>query len=360
MEFTKEQEQIFSFVKDGSGHGIIDAVAGAEKTTTIMEAAKYVPNNSKVLFCAFNKSIASEIAQKFAQRGLNSITTKTMHSLGFQILKSNNISGKEYNLKNSKYSDLLKNTDISAELLKWEKKIIKYHGYKYDNFSNVDNQSFEVNNILYKFAYRLKEINDKYRLTLCKDGFEDFKSMVMHYGIFKDNEVGNKNFDKEVKAYLEAHRILLDAGNKQAEGLKIIDFADMLYLPYKWRMYPLKKYDFVFIDECQDLSRSQLAIALKYARKESRILSVGDPRQSIYGFTGADILSFSNIEKYTKDLFRNNLPISMGSFAQQLRLPLPVGRLKILAIATAMYAFFALLMNKITSYNSVTLFLNRS
>ncbi len=50
----------------------------------------------------------------------------------------------------------------------------------------------------------------------------------------------------------------------------------------------------------------------------------------------------------------------MGSFAQQLRLPLPVGRLKILAIAMAMSAFFALLMNKITAYNSVTLFLNRS
>ncbi len=49
----------------------------------------------------------------------------------------------------------------------------------------------------------------------------------------------------------------------------------------------------------------------------------------------------------------------MGSFAQQLRLPLPVGRLKILVIATAMSAFFALLMNKITAYNSVTLFLNR-
>ncbi len=50
----------------------------------------------------------------------------------------------------------------------------------------------------------------------------------------------------------------------------------------------------------------------------------------------------------------------MDSFAHQLRLPLPVGRLKILAIATAMSAFFALLINKITSYNSVTLFMNRS
>src|SRR5690606_20220220 len=64
----------------------------------------------------------------------------------------------------------------------------------------------------------------------------------------------------------------------------------------------------LFIDECQDLSRSQLAVALKYAKRGGRILSVGDPFQSIYGFTGADIKSFSTIEKTTK---ANKLPLTV-------------------------------------------------
>lgn len=308
MKYTEEQKEIFTFVKDGVGHGIIDAVAGAGKTTTIIEAARYVENKSRVLFCAFNKSIATEISERFIKKGMSSVTTNTMHALGLQILNSNNNSDKKYELKNTKYTDLLKTPELSKKLLKYGKQVVKYYGYKYDNFVERDRQTYEVNNVLNRFAYRLSEINNKFRLTLCKDGFENFKSMVIHYGIFKDNEIGNKNFDEEVIAYLEALKVLIEAGNELSEKYKIIDFTDMLYLPYHWKLYPQKKFDFVFVDECQDLSRSQLAVALKYAKKESRILSVGDPRQSIYGFTGADIQSFNNIEKYTN---AKKLPLTL-------------------------------------------------
>jgi DNA helicase-2/ATP-dependent DNA helicase PcrA len=69
MDFTAEQEAIFSFVQHGSGHGIIDAVAGAGKTTTIMECARFVENTSEVLFCAFNTSIAREFSKNFKRGG---------------------------------------------------------------------------------------------------------------------------------------------------------------------------------------------------------------------------------------------------------------------------------------------------
>ena len=71
MDFTEEQKQIFHFVQNETGHGIIDAVAGAGKTTTIMECSRYVQNQSEILFCAFNNSIATEILQKFRYRGFN-------------------------------------------------------------------------------------------------------------------------------------------------------------------------------------------------------------------------------------------------------------------------------------------------
>ncbi|MEL6973551.1 MAG: ATP-dependent helicase, partial [Bacteroidota bacterium] len=62
MQYTPEQLAVFDFVQNGSGHGIIDAVAGAGKTTTIMRSTDYVPAEAKILFCAFNNSIAKEIA----------------------------------------------------------------------------------------------------------------------------------------------------------------------------------------------------------------------------------------------------------------------------------------------------------
>ncbi|MFD1001946.1 AAA family ATPase [Ohtaekwangia kribbensis] len=81
MNFTPEQQTIFRFVQQGNGIGIIDAVAGAGKTTTIMECARHIPmSTANVLFCAFNKSIAKEIAGKLAERGLSNVTVKTIHA----------------------------------------------------------------------------------------------------------------------------------------------------------------------------------------------------------------------------------------------------------------------------------------
>jgi DNA helicase-2/ATP-dependent DNA helicase PcrA len=88
----------------------------------------------------------------------------------------------------------------------------------------------------------------------------------------------------------------------------VIDYTDMLYLPYKWNLQPVRKYEFLFIDECQDLSKAQFAVAAKYGKKGGRILAVGDPSQSIYGFTGADINSFNRVKEYTQ---ANQLPLTI-------------------------------------------------
>jgi DNA helicase-2/ATP-dependent DNA helicase PcrA len=77
----------------------------------------------------------------------------------------------------------------------------------------------------------------------------------------------------------------------------IIDFTDMLYLPFEWHQQPARKYGFLFVDECQDLSKSQFAVVAKYGKRDGRILAVGDPQQSIYGFTGADINSFQRVKE---------------------------------------------------------------
>ena len=68
MIHTEEQKKIFNFVKYDSNHGIIDAVAGSGKTTTIVESVELIDQSKKVLFCAFNNSIAKEISNRFSQK----------------------------------------------------------------------------------------------------------------------------------------------------------------------------------------------------------------------------------------------------------------------------------------------------
>ena len=304
--YTSEQKNIFHFIKNGTGHGIIDAVAGAGKTTTIMECAKYAIDKSGVLFCAFNKSIQSEISKKFNKQGLNQITVKTIHSLGFQLLKDNNNTGKSFVPKESKYWTIL-NDDIKVrdQIKNYIEDLLSMDGYAQDEYESI--KQIAVKSITYKFKERLLDMNQKIRATLTPDNFEKFINMVEHFGFFSDMETQSKHYKKEVEIYYNCGKILLNAGNDLAKESLIIDYTDMLYLPFTWNLRASKTYSFLFIDECQDLSKSQLAVVLKYGQKDGRILAVGDPCQSIYGFAGADIESFSRIKN---TIGANPLPLT--------------------------------------------------
>lgn len=298
MNFTEEQKRIFQFVEKENGHGIIDAVAGAGKTTTIMECANFISNKSSILFCAFNNSIANEIEKKFRKRGLNDVTVKTIHALGRNILQANNNTGRPITLENKKYRELLKNKDLQESMLPHVETILEINGFEKNSLD--DRKDFARINLSNRIAERLLDINQKFRSTLTKENIVDFETMVIHYGIFNEIEAANRNFKKELNEYFECHKMLLEAGNALSKNTMVIDYTDMLYLPYKWNQSPTNKYDFLFIDECQDLSLSQLAVATKYGKSTGRILAVGDPRQSIYGFTGADIESFETVKEMTK------------------------------------------------------------
>ncbi|MCG8318765.1 MAG: ATP-dependent helicase [Cytophagales bacterium] len=299
MKYTQEQQHIFEFVKNGTGHGIIDAVAGAGKTTTIMASAEHVQAHKKMLFCAFNKSIAGEIESKFHQIGMQRVTVKTIHALGWQILRNSSTTGQPPRLEEKKYDQLLKSEKIQKELTEFYRGIIKINKLDPDKTYEKYNE-YGIKNLLWKVNARLLDINQKFRATLCEDSFEEFSELVVHFGIFNSLEAAKEAFAEELHYYYRCHQILLEAGNELSRSTMITDYTDMLYLPVAWKLSPVRKFDFVFIDECQDLSRAQLAISLKHANSDARILAVGDPRQSIYGFTGADIESFERVRDITK------------------------------------------------------------
>lgn len=83
-----------------------------------------------------------------------------------------------------------------------------------------------------------------------------------------------------------------------AERTKVIDYEDMLWLPVHLGL-PVQQYDFVFCDESQDLNAVQIALVLLTLKPGGRIVCVGDPKQSIYGFRGADLMAVPNIIKAT-------------------------------------------------------------
>ena len=86
MAFTPSPQQavFLEWVSNGSGSCVLEAVAGAGKTTTLLEAVDRTGGGVAIL--AYNKMIAEEIKAKLAKRGVDWKTAEagTVHSFGFR------------------------------------------------------------------------------------------------------------------------------------------------------------------------------------------------------------------------------------------------------------------------------------
>lgn len=248
---SKYQKAVYTYITKGKGNAVVSAVAGSGKSTTIVNALKLIPANKKVLFLAFNKSIVDELQKKIGD--LPNVEVSTLHSLGVRAIgkmtKVHIFGG-----KCGKYvNERLENGTIQSEI--------------YDKFSPLQKLSWKKN---------VLTLIDLARVNLLSDE----KSI---------NELAEKHdldlIDNEVKAALS----VIEWDKKNVDE---IDFTDMIYLPIVLNI-KMPQYDWVFIDECQDLNAAQRNLFLKCIKPGGRFVAVGDEKQSIYGFCGADAESFN-------------------------------------------------------------------
>src|SRR5678816_2365571 len=81
----------------------------------------------------------------------------------------------------------------------------------------------------------------------------------------------------------------------------------MLWLPIALDMNFIQ-YDFLMGDEWQDMNACQLELLSRSIKPNGHLIAVGDRKQSLYGFRGADINAIPNtIEKLDADI----LPLSV-------------------------------------------------
>ena len=78
------------------------------------------------------------------------------------------------------------------------------------------------------------------------------------------------------------------------KGTLVLSMADQIYLPHALdlQMAEHEKADVVFIDEVQDLSILKANLVWRLVKDDAHKVMVGDFRQAIYGFCGADSASF--------------------------------------------------------------------
>ena len=251
---NKYQQAIYDFISDGEGNAVINAVAGSGKTTTIINALDIISPDKSVLFLAFNKSIVEELKKKIGEK--ENVDIKTLHSLGAAIC---------YNTFHS--------TINADKYTKHINQYIKEGKYAPENKLDGEEKNFWKRNI--------RDLCNLARIELVKTEGDLIKSARKHGFILEDNEI-------------EIAMKVVEWGKMNVAE---IDFTDMIYFPNVKKM-EIPLYDFVFIDECQDLNAAQRELFLKCVDPdEGRFVGVGDRNQSIYFFSGADAESFDKLVK---------------------------------------------------------------
>ena len=267
MAFTpsRYQQSIYNFIQDGTGNAVIDAVAGSGKSTTIVNALELIPQDQSVLFLAFNKAIVEELKIKIGN--LPNTEIRTLHSLGS--------------------SSLMKQirTNIQADKYRtWVNTGIKFGAITPDRDLDYEDLS--------EYKANIMKLIDLVRVNL-SDSYMDAQDLANKHDLdLLDNEI----------------EIALKAIKWGLNDLTQIDFTDMIYFP-NVKNIRMEQYDWVFIDECQDLNAAQRELFLKCVKPGTgRFIAVGDPRQAIYGFAGADVLSFNILKSLPNTI---EMPLSV-------------------------------------------------
>lgn len=253
------QEKIFDFIIHGNGNAVISAKAGSGKTSTCVTAIKLIKPKNKVMFLAFNKSIAEELSQKL--KDYPNVEVRTSHGLGFAIIR--------------------KNVEGEVELDEF-----KYRRYVKSNISELTTIDVTLTkNQLCNYIESICALVDFARFNLAQTA-EEVKSLAVKY---------------DVPIFFDECDVVIKVLEWGKTELNSIDYTDMVWLPVELSMNArFFQKDFIFIDECQDQSLMSIELFLKCFKRGTRFIAMGDEDQCINTFCGSSEEAFQYMKDYPK------------------------------------------------------------
>jgi len=254
---SAQQADFLDWCANGRGSCVLEAVAGAGKTTTLLQAIPLLAGQVAVM--AYNKKIADEISAKLKSRGIDwqKAQAGTVHSFGFKALRK---AFPSVVVEGSKVSNIV--DAIKASLV-----------------PSVAEQSKSICKIV-----SLAKQTGLGVLANANDAAE-WEAIIDHHDI----DLG----DADLSAVIAACVRVLAISNADTD---VVDFDDMVYIPLL-RNLRFWQFDVVMVDEAQDTNATRRALARRMLKATGRLIAVGDRHQAIYGFTGADSDSLDLIRR---------------------------------------------------------------
>lgn len=253
--WSPQQLAIFEAFKGGRGNVVVRARAGTGKTTTILEGISFAPEE-KILLAAFNKKIAEELKFKLKNPKAEA---KTLHSIGFGFILRN-WSGVQLDNDRSKRLAIRAAGPGAPDDMIRLIQLLAAKGKNICPFPTID-----------------KMVDVAYQFDLDPD---------------ESWEEDGWNVQRVATAAMEAMSF---AALKDGT----IDFDDMIFIPIR-NKWIRGRYDLVVIDEAQDMNASQIELARGVCKPGGRVFVIGDDRQAIYGFRGADSNSLDRLKTELK------------------------------------------------------------
>lgn len=260
--WNAQQQEILADAATGTGDTVVIARAGTGKTTTMLGACERFPAGCSIVFLAFNSRIKEEVARK-APPGVD---VRTLHSLGRGALYGY-CKGRRKTLPEPNE----RKTPENIERL-WPESTKAWRGALAQACAFAKNTLATTTDAIEEIVYRLD----------------------LDFGV----KPGSPEYGGALVKFCDDTLVLLEAEVTRFERFGEYNFDDMIWLPVRLGIR-VKQYDRVIVDEGQDLNAAQHALARMARREGGRIVLVGDDRQAIYAWRGADE---DGIKRFTDEL----------------------------------------------------------
>lgn len=367
------QRAVFEWIAQGTGDAVVVARAGAGKTYTMVEAITRIPADKRILAVAFNRSIRDELKGRLKGRVNVDVQTLNGHGFRaiaqawdpVVVPRGGDAEAEEQD--EARFRAVLSAAGVPRPVVPWyefakhqgnvgifEKVAIRHdllamspEEYRATPLRDRDkllSRAWDIHvrswnrhldalknlielcrSLLAMEPAAITEVQNEFRLlTSVKrrvevgrwpGGKPKMEMQQLPWSFFDAREamralVGQKTA-QDTYTTADVHRWVMAA---QAASLvrpvdsRIARFDCVFPVAVLDDVVP-RQYDYIFVDETQDMDPAQLRLVLKSRAPGGRIVCIGDDRQAIYRFRGADTRA---IPRMISELNATVLPLSIS------------------------------------------------
>ena len=272
---TPHQQAIIEAIAQRSGPSVeVAAGAGCAKSSTLEMAAPGI--RVPALALAFNKKIATELKSRLP----SNFSPMTLNGLGHRAWMRKLGPGVKIEIDDRKVGK------IASEVAKDHG--VELQSDQWDGLRQMISKAQQVGLVP----------EGEQRLGLVPDDEDSWREVGYLAGVYSDE------FD--LLWPLAREGLVRDIALAR-QG--IISFDDQVYCPTLLGG-PFPKFPVVFVDEAQDLSTLNHKMLAACVASDGRLVQVGDERQAIYAFRGADGQSMRSIRALRQQWSRLELPVT--------------------------------------------------